>query len=485
MGTLPAYLKSGEIARLIPVIADTRREQRAASVFLSILSAVPDFAERLLASLGLRIGKRTTINSFTEVVFGNRSSDQNDRPDGLLIVDRGHSSWSALIEAKIGNAQIDQAQVERYLNLARTNAVDAVITISNQFVTRPDHSPIAVSKAFRKKTALYHWSWKFLLTEAILLQSKAAIRDPDQAFLLREFIRFLSHGSIGVSGFTQMPAAWRNIGTQLQSGASLSRNSKDVIEVVNGWHQEIRDLTLRMSHHLSVDVDIKLSRTHAADAAQRLKDDCESLADKNLLHAVLQVPDAAADIGIFADLKTRTIRVGMEIDAPQERKRTPARVNWLLRQLKETQPDNLFIRIIWPSRAKDTVCSLSDLREERPDFSADSSQAPRAFEVFYLTTDARRFSGRRTFIEELESAVPNFYRSVGQYLQAWRPKPPKPPEKADNQPDADAEDPESNKKGPESNKEKPDPAAQAADPQPLAGNRHTALLDIPPFLVRT
>lgn len=478
MGSLPASLKSGEIARLIPVIADTRKEQRAASVFLSTLSAVPDYAERLLASLGQRIGQRTTINSFTEIVFNNQPSDQNDRPDGLLVVDRGRSFWSALIEAKIGNAEIDQSQIERYLNLARNNSVDAVITISNQFVARADHSPIAISKSFIRKADIYHWSWKFILTEAILLQSKAAISDPDQAFILREFIRFLSHSSIGVSGFTQMPTAWKNVGTQLQSGASLNRNSMDVIEVVKGWHQEIRDLTLRMSHHLSVDVNTRLSRTHGSDASLRLKDDCEQLAERNVLRADLQVPDAAADIVVVADLKTRTIRVGMEVGAPQDKQRTSARINWLLRQLKEADSDNLFVRIIWPSRARDTICSLEELREGLPESVASSNQTPRAFEVFYVTTDARRFSGRRTFIEELESAVPDFYGSVGQYLQSWRPKPPKPPEKVegDSSGRTDAEQ--------DSEKNSPSTQGKGSEEQPLAGNQHTALLDIPPFLLR-
>jgi len=69
MTTLPEFLESGEIARLIPVIADSRREQRVASVFLATLSAVPDFAHPLLTGVGARLGKRSSIDTFTEVVF--------------------------------------------------------------------------------------------------------------------------------------------------------------------------------------------------------------------------------------------------------------------------------------------------------------------------------------------------------------------------------------------------------------------------------
>ena len=71
MADIPVILKSGEIARLIPVIADSRKEQRVTSVFLATLSAVPHLAGALLSSVGQKVSRRTTINSFTEVVFKN------------------------------------------------------------------------------------------------------------------------------------------------------------------------------------------------------------------------------------------------------------------------------------------------------------------------------------------------------------------------------------------------------------------------------
>ena len=48
MSRLPEILISGEIARLIPVIADSRKEQRVTSVFLATLSAVPSFAQSFI-----------------------------------------------------------------------------------------------------------------------------------------------------------------------------------------------------------------------------------------------------------------------------------------------------------------------------------------------------------------------------------------------------------------------------------------------------
>ena len=74
--TRPSYLTRGEPARLIPVVADTSRENRLTSVFLAVLPKIPDLSTSLFASLGLRIGKRTQIEAFTEVVFKNTASSK-------------------------------------------------------------------------------------------------------------------------------------------------------------------------------------------------------------------------------------------------------------------------------------------------------------------------------------------------------------------------------------------------------------------------
>lgn len=37
---------------------------------------------------------------------------------------------------------------------------------------------------------------------------------------------------------------------------------------------------------------------------------------------------------------------------------------------------------------------------------------------------SRRFSGAKTFVEEVESTVPRFYEQVGQRLKRWQPAAP-------------------------------------------------------------
>ena len=61
MTDLPAFLVSGEKARLIPVVADTSKENRAASVLLATISCVDDFTKALLSGIGQRVGMRAKI----------------------------------------------------------------------------------------------------------------------------------------------------------------------------------------------------------------------------------------------------------------------------------------------------------------------------------------------------------------------------------------------------------------------------------------
>lgn len=150
-------LSSGEPARLIPIVADSNKEQRAASVLLSILPKVPQLAERMLDGTGQRIGQRTRISALTEVVFKSNSDDRS-RPDGLLILETGRRTWSALIEAKIGKAKLEEEQIRWYLELARDQGVDAVISISNKFVARADHHPLNPRGPLLRNVAFYHWS---------------------------------------------------------------------------------------------------------------------------------------------------------------------------------------------------------------------------------------------------------------------------------------------------------------------------------------
>ena len=86
---LPNYLKQGEVSRLFPVLSTTSKEGRTTSIVLACLSKVEEFGANLFDTIGQRVGKRTLIETYTEVVFNKQSADIKDRPDGLIVLKVG------------------------------------------------------------------------------------------------------------------------------------------------------------------------------------------------------------------------------------------------------------------------------------------------------------------------------------------------------------------------------------------------------------
>src|SRR5688572_3280457 len=169
--------------RLIPTTGigpQDEQEERATSSLLAVMAAVPQFGRALLDHLGAPGGR---IQTFTEIRFIDADTKLSI-PDGAVVVERGKARWVCLIEVKTAGASLRPDQVERYLELARVNGFDAVLTISNQITASPTESPIAIDLRKAKKVALRHLSWWQVMTEARIQHKHRGIADTDQAWIL-------------------------------------------------------------------------------------------------------------------------------------------------------------------------------------------------------------------------------------------------------------------------------------------------------------
>jgi hypothetical protein len=423
LGDKSELLVSGERARLFPVLAETSKEGRTLSILLACFETVDNFGKSLLVDLGVKVGAKTQIQTYTEVVL-KKGSDKSVRPDGLIVVKTGATTWTALVEAKVGNSDLNIEQLENYLEIAKLNGIDALITISNQFAPLPTHHPVQLSAAALKKAKVAHWSWMYLLTQATLQMGNDEVTDREQRVILNEMVRFLSHPSAGVKGFDQMPAAWTNVTGTVQAGGAISAKSDEAQEVIGAWYQETRDLSLILSRQLGEDVNVKVSRAHVHDPELRMKDDLQILASDNCLRAVFDVPNTAGVIDVCADLRKRSVFSSMRVAAPADRKSTKARLNWLVKQLQKSKPDDIHIRFIWPGRGQSTQHPLAVLRD-RPEVAEEANKVVSSFEVVFFRDIGAKFAQRKNFITELEQTLADFYEQVGQHLKAWQPVAPR------------------------------------------------------------
>lgn len=195
-------------ARLIPTIGsrnEKEREKRATSCLLAVMHGVPEFGHALLKDLGAP--RSPVIETFAEVRFKD-GAGKTTIPDGAVVCRRGKATWTCLVEVKTGSDRLKADQVSGYLDLARENDVDAVLTISPQITASSSESPVLVDKRKLRRTSLFHLSWWRVLTEAVVQQRYRGISDPDQEWVLSELIHYLSSEASGALGFEDMGEDW-------------------------------------------------------------------------------------------------------------------------------------------------------------------------------------------------------------------------------------------------------------------------------------
>jgi hypothetical protein len=417
--------KPWERARLIPVsgiAGPDEQERRGVSALLAVINSVREFGRAITAPLGAPAG---TPVAYIEVPFA--SGDKKVRPDGVLQVKGRSAMWTALIEVKTGASELKAAQVESYLDVAREQGFDAILTISNQLAGAPGEHPVAVDKRKLKRVSLYHLSWSQIRTEALVAQANKAVSDPDQAWILAEFIRYLEHPRSGAAEFEDMGGSWVAVREAARAG-TLHPSDKGAADVVRRFEQLISFAAMLLSRELGVDVRPALSRADMKEPDRRLQAAAAALAQTGVLSGALRVPNAAAPIEVTADLRASRIRCSMTVDAPSTGKPT-TRLNWLVRQLRDSKGHVCIEATAVRQRGKGAVRTLAELRETPKLIIEDPQRELRSFTVsLSANAGTKRGKARGSFVTSVLDTVESFYADVAQHIKPWTPPPVKIPD---------------------------------------------------------
>ncbi len=399
------------------------------------MKAVPQFGRALLIHLGAPAGR---ISTFTELRFVDED-EKLSIPDGGIVVEWGRKRWVCLLEVKTSGADLRADQVSRYLDLARANNFDAVLTISNEITSSPAVSPVDIDARRLRKVTLRHLSWWRVMTEARVQHKHRGIADPDQAWILGELIAYLDHERAGAGGFEDMGDKW--VGVREGARAkSLRTSDAGVREIATRWEQFVQYVSLGLTQDLGRPVEPMWPKR--LELAQRRDAWIHSLVDDGKLSAALRVPDAVAPIEIEADLRSRLFITQVEVAAPREGK-AKTRIAWLVRQLKNA-PKGVRVEARY-ANARDGVSQLlADVvdKPERLLLPTDLRREPRAFRVSLSEElGAKRGRGAGSFVHESKSQTSDFYRGVVQQLRAWSAPAPKLPGVESASPEATSEPP--------------------------------------------
>jgi hypothetical protein len=409
-------------ARIIPVTGLTgadEQERRGCSAFLAVLGSVREFGRAITARFGAPAG---IIETFIEVPF--KLGDAPYRPDGLIRVRRGQREWVALVEVKTGRNELGATQVSAYVDIAREQGFDAVVTISNEIPTAPGVHPVNVDKKKLRKVSLHHLSWSKIHTEALIERLNHSVSDPDQAWILTEFIRYLEYPKSGALDFDDMGSAWVTV-RDSASKQTLRAGDRETLDVVSRFDQLIAFTGMQLARQLGVHVQPALSRLELADPAARIQKQAVTLAKTGELTGTLLVPDAIAPIALTVDLRASRVDASVVVAAPTSGRAT-TRVNWLLRQVRDA-PTGLSVKTRTArSRGDGPSQTLGSLLEDPRLILEDPNADLRAFTLTLShPAGTKRGQGRGSFVGSVLDLVDRFYEDVVQSLKPWTPSAPR------------------------------------------------------------
>ncbi len=152
---MPNELK-WESARLIPVSGiggAAEQERRGSSALLAVMQSVREFGRLITRRLGAPAG---TVLTYIEVPLAH--GEGRVRPDGVVRVVRGKKEWKALVEVKTDANHLQARQLEMYLDVAREQHFDALLTVSNEIPVIPGEHPTPVDPKKLRGVQVHHLS---------------------------------------------------------------------------------------------------------------------------------------------------------------------------------------------------------------------------------------------------------------------------------------------------------------------------------------
>ncbi len=418
------FLETGQInaqaARLIPTLK-TGDEMALTSIFLSSLRLVDEFREGVFKDL--KISRTGKLYYFTEVVFPEISSG---RVDGMIInITSGKVKEVSFFEMKSKNNGIDKTQVENYIQIAKKLGVKTMVTVSNEFVSDPTHSPIQTRVP--KSIGLYHLSWTYLLTrgQLLLFKNDFTIKDEDQVEIMREVLLYLENPKSGVLGFMQMRPAWKVICESINGGKKLKMNDPNVEEAILSWHEEEKDMALLLSRKLGVLVKSTSKNENS------LKADIKRLVQNSTLNGNLSIRNSVSDIKLKLDFEKKTVAMSVKIIPPLN-KGTIAKNSWIAKQLEnclkksattfEKIKNNLWLEADIKFARENIKIKLKELDSLNEITKGKEIQA---FQVTYLRDLGTSFSSVKKFVTLSDSMVLDFYEGIVQNMTNWNKPAPK------------------------------------------------------------
>lgn len=410
-------------ARLIPatdIKGSHDQERRAASAFLAVLQGVPELTKAILKEFGVPAGD---IQTFIEPEF--KLDTKKVRPDGFIQITRGGKTFRIIVEVKTGKNELELTQLNEYLDIAKIEGLDMLLTISNQVLDSTGvHPTKGIDARKLRSTALVHLSWMRIISECIILSEHTGVNDADRSWILKELIRFLQSDASGASEFNDMGTNWVAIREGVRSG-TIRKPDESVVDVVTKFQNLVRYCALTLAARSGVEAQEVIPKAAKADGRKFLLAEAAELLSRKSIKGALKIPGAASDLEILADIGTGMTHTSFDLDAPSDGK-NKSRLNWLLKQWKTVPGDALLSIGYKHSRTMEVPVKLAQLKSGDSEISMDNSKEIATFRVSIVRSSGdKRGRGKGAFIDSVLSQVELTYTELLQPLKPWVSSAPK------------------------------------------------------------
>lgn len=407
-------------AKLIPTykIGD---EMALTSVFLSSLKLIKEF--RKIMSENMDLSRSGKIHIFTEVTF---KEFDNKRIDGMILIEKGNKIIdSALFEMKNGSNELELNQINSYIEIADAYKIPKLITISNQFVSHPTQSPLDLKK--KRQVAIFHFSWTYILTIAhiLLADNDTNIEDPDQVEIMREVVDYFEYDKSGICGFKSMKEGWKKTTEKINKQESLKKDDPDVLEAVQSWLQEEKDMALKLSQELGILVESGVKK-YREDLRGRITEEVKKIIATNSLKSILNVKNAPSSITVSAYFARKNIEFSTSFTAPQDKSTIKGQMGWIRNQLNKMQSKNPVEFDQYKSDILIEVAIKNTNNVERIPIAELEAFMEKNKEKFLkeygfvlVCPLGSNFSSKTKCITIIETTLIDYYKTVVQHITKW------------------------------------------------------------------
>lgn len=436
MSVVPSWTKDRDEVRLFPSVhihGEKEAELRAAASLLAAIRAVSEFGRKIVGLSDGIASKTSRFSCYTEVTYKLRVKGKKPktlRPDGVIVVTRGKSKWVAFVEFKVGKSTLVPEKIDDYQRLASQERVDALITVSNQAAHADDSPPVNIN--WRRNLTVRHFSWERLLSEALHLSEQKAISDPDQKWILDEWIRYVDDDASGIVVPPDLGSRWNEVLKAAQENR-LEKSEADLRDVAQYWIGFLRKAAFRLRAKLGVDVEVRMTREERRDTSIQAEKSANT--HEGTLTGTFRIPDAAGDIKIEVDLRSRVVRYAMTVAAPTEGLQK-TRIRWVYKHLRSEEDlpgGDLKVIVAWNIRSLTTEAQLSNylndpsvLCKDNDDNPVSRKLQPRSFTVVWTRNLSQgRARASTNILEGISQGLDNYYDKITQNIKPFVRKPPR------------------------------------------------------------